>query len=105
MIDPVGVPELAGLSEAEEFFEALGVPYDPRVLDAHRLHVMKAFGLAFASWLSVNPGTDAGARRTAAARALREAYGVFAEAARAPERRNPFAPGLVQLGRPRRLAG
>jgi nitrogenase-stabilizing/protective protein len=103
MIDPVAVPELAGLSEAEEFFEALGVPHDPRVLDAHRLHVMKTFGLALASWLSVNPHAEADARRAAAARALREAHGVFAERTR--ERRNPFAPGLVQLGRPRRLTG
>jgi nitrogenase-stabilizing/protective protein len=104
-MDPALLPELAGLSEAEEFFDALGVAYDPRVLDAHRLHVLKVFGLALASWLAVNRGADEAARRAAAARALREAHGVFAEEARAPERRNPFAPGLVQLGPPRRLAG
>ena len=91
-------PELAGLTEAEDFFAALGVPHDPRVLDAHRLHVMKAFGLALGSWATANPDAEPAARRRAAARALREAHDVFAEEARAAERRNPFASGLVQLG-------
>lgn len=92
------LPELAGLAEAEDFFEALGVRHDPRVLAAHRLQVMKAFGLALSSWLSANPGAPPAARRGAAARALREAHAVFADEARSAERRNPFAPGLVRLG-------
>ena len=96
------LPELAGLSEAEEFFDALGVRHDPRVLDAHRLHVLKAFGLAVESWLTANPGADVAERRAAVARALREAHDVFAEAGRAAERPNPFSPGLVQLRRRRR---
>jgi nitrogen fixation protein NifW len=95
------VPELAGLCEAEEFFEALGIRHDPGVLEAHRLHVMKAFGLALSSWLAANPGAATEERRAAAARALREAHDVFAEEARAAERCNPFAPGLVRLGRGR----
>lgn len=88
---------LAGLSEAEDFFEALGVAYAPRVLDAHRLHVMKAWGLAVESWVAANPGADAAARRAAMARALREAHAAFAD--EHPPRRNPFGPGLVQLRR------
>ena len=90
--------DLAGLGEAEEFFDALGVPYAQRVLDAHRLHVMKAFGLAFDSWLARNPGADAPARRQAMARALREAHAAFAEE-EGPRACNPFAPGLVRLRR------
>jgi nitrogenase-stabilizing/protective protein len=105
MIDPVAVPELAGLSEAEDFFEALRVGYDPRVLDAHRLHILRTFSLALGSWLGANPDADEDVRRFAAARALREAHGVFAEKEGGPRRRNPFAPGLVQLGRPRPQAG
>lgn len=95
------VPELAGLAEAEEFFEALAVRYDPRVLDAHRLQIMKVFGLALGSWLAAHPGAEGTARLGAAARALRQAHDVFAEDGRFAERRNPFAPGLVQLGRRR----
>jgi nitrogenase-stabilizing/protective protein len=94
-------PGLAGLSDAEEFFGALGVPYDPRVLDAHRLHVMKTFGLALGSWLEANPEAAEPERWQAAAGALRAAYEAFAEEGPAARRRNPFAPGLVQLGRPR----
>jgi hypothetical protein len=93
------IPELAGLAEAEEWFEALGVRCDPRVLDAHRLHIVKAFGLAARSWLDANPVAEASARRSALARALRAAHDVFAEEGLAAQRQNPFAPGLVQLGR------
>jgi hypothetical protein len=94
-------PELAGLSEAEEFFEALGVRYEPAVLAAHRLHVLKIFGLAVDAWLAANPEADAAQRRRAMASALREAHGAFVDEAPAARRRNPFAPGLVQLGRRR----
>jgi hypothetical protein len=97
------IPELEGLSDAEEFFDALGVAYDPQVLAAHRLHVAKAFGLSIEAWLSTNPDADGATRRRALASALRQAYDAFADDVRAPQRRNPFAPGLVQLGRaPRR---
>jgi nitrogenase-stabilizing/protective protein len=97
----VPVPELAGLAEAEDFFEALAVPYDPRVLALHRLHLLKVFGLALGAWLDANPDADGAARRAAASRALREAHAAFADDAPAVQRPNPFAPGLVQLGRPR----
>ncbi len=92
------VPELAGLREAEEFFEALRVPYAQRVLDSHRLHVMKAFGLAVDSWLVANPTADPDERRHAAARTLREAHAAFMKE-EGPRACNPFAPGLVRLRR------
>lgn len=92
-------PELADLREAEEFFEALGVRFEPRVLDAHRLQVMKAFGLAAEPSLAVDAEGGGAERRRALARALREAYATFADGA--PRACNPFAPGLVQLRRRR----
>jgi nitrogenase-stabilizing/protective protein len=95
------IPELAGLSEAEEFFEVLGVAYDPAVLASHRLRVVKLFGLALRSWLDVNPRASRPERRAAAARALREAHDAFADEAQDDLRwrSNPFAPGLVRLRR------
>ena len=96
------IPERAGLTEAEEFFEALGVRFDPAVLTAHRLRIVKLFGLAVSSWLEANPGASSAERRAAAARALREAHDAFAdEGDDLRWRPNPFAPGLVQLRRPR----
>lgn len=90
--------ELAGAREAEDFFEALGVAWEPRVLDAHRLRVMKLYALAVDSWLAANPGADGAARRRAMARALREAHDAFADED-APLACNPFSPGLVTLRR------
>jgi nitrogenase-stabilizing/protective protein len=96
------IPELAGLSEAEEFFEALAVPFEPVVLAAHRLRIVKLFGLALSSWLAVNPEAGPAERRAAAAGALREAHDAFADDQDDLRwRPNPFAPGLVQLRRPR----
>jgi len=38
-------PNLRELEQAEEYFEALEVPYERRVLDVYRLHVLRRFGL------------------------------------------------------------
>ena len=96
------LPELAGLSEAEGFFDALGVPYEPRVLDGHRLRIMKLFGLMLESWLAANPSAGEAERRRALAGALREAHDAFAEEDDAPLACNPFGPPLVRLGSNRR---
>lgn len=37
------VKELEGLSSAEDFFRHFGVPYEPRILAACRLHILKRF--------------------------------------------------------------
>ncbi|EJT01257.1 MULTISPECIES: nitrogenase stabilizing/protective protein NifW [Rhizobium] len=45
---PINVEDILNrlkcLSAAEEFFAALGVRYDPKVLDVSRLHIMKRMG-------------------------------------------------------------
>jgi nitrogenase-stabilizing/protective protein len=35
--------ELAELSSAEELLEHFGIPYDPEVLQVHRLHILQRF--------------------------------------------------------------
>ncbi len=90
------IPELAGLSDAEDFFEALGVRWEPRVIEAHRLHILRSFGRALEAWLDANPGAGSAARRAAAAAALGDAHAAFADEV---PRCNPFAPGLVRLRR------
>ncbi len=96
---PAPIPELEGLSEAEEFFEALGVPFDAAVLDAHRLRIMKLFGLVAEAWLDANPEADAAARRAALARGLREAHAAFADEDAPPGCDVFGGPRLVTLGR------
>ncbi|SDA99844.1 nitrogenase stabilizing/protective protein NifW [Mesorhizobium qingshengii] len=67
---------LKGLSAAEEFFEVLGVAYDPKVLDVSRLHIMKRVGqyLAKEGFSALPaPVIAAGARAT-----LERAYEDFA---------------------------
>jgi hypothetical protein len=100
MIASEAVAVLANLSDAEEFFEALEQRYDPRVLDAHRLQIMRVFALALGSWLRSNPSANARERRDAAARALREAHDVFAEE---DERggETPLSPGSLRPRGPR----
>jgi nitrogenase-stabilizing/protective protein len=62
---------LASLSTAEQFFEALGVPFDPAVVNVSRLHILKRFG-ELTRALGENP-PEGGCRE-----ALIQAYGEFA---------------------------
>jgi hypothetical protein len=97
------VPELHGLSEAEDFFEALGVAADPAILSAHRLRVMKRFGMSLAALVAEGLPADPAARRIALAQALREAHELVSRnVAREGLLGGTRAPPLVQLGTPRR---
>ena len=94
------LPELAGLAEAEEFFEALGVRYQARVLAAHRLQVLRVFRLAVESWDAAHPSAGEAARRAAVARALQAAHEVYAAAPARDDAPGPvFGQRLVRLGR------
>lgn len=80
---------LAGLSDAEQFFDALAVPYDPAVVEVHRLHILKRFRDL------IPAGADEAGCRDALARAHadfasgqgRKSFKVFRDA----------APGFVPL--------
>ncbi|MCA1494795.1 nitrogenase stabilizing/protective protein NifW [Ensifer sp. NBAIM29] len=67
---------LKDLSAAEEFFDALGVTYDPNVLNTSRLHIMKRMGqyLAEEDFSDLCTGTVAICARAA----LERAYSDFA---------------------------
>ncbi|MGO9741297.1 MAG: nitrogenase stabilizing/protective protein NifW [Roseiarcus sp.] len=69
------VARLKTLSSAEDFFDALRVPYDETVLRVARLHILKRMGEHLASDdLDGLPDTVAGARAQAM---LRRAYEEF----------------------------
>ncbi|WP_085032618.1 nitrogenase stabilizing/protective protein NifW [Ensifer aridi] len=70
------VARLKSLSAAEDFFETLGVSYEPKVLDVSRLHIMKRMGQYLAE-----EGISDHSARAAVARArdaLERAYADFA---------------------------
>lgn len=87
---------LARLTEAEEWFEALGVPFDPAALATVRLAVLRRFGLELQA-IAAAPGQADAARLDAARGALATAYAT----ALARQRRGAVYRGpLVQLRRP-----
>lgn len=68
------IPELNACEEAEDFFQALGVAYEPRILDAHRLPILRRFGDALLEISDRNPGEREDILRVFVRAALREAY-------------------------------
>ena len=62
----------AALSAAEDFFQYLGVPYDPRAVAVKRLHILKSFNEGLAKLDTA--GFDDAALRDAYAGALTDAY-------------------------------
>jgi hypothetical protein len=102
--EAVTFEDLQQLTEAEAWFEALGVQFDPAALASIRLAVLKNFGLELKSIAARLGATDE--EKLAGARiALAHAYDTLRR--RSPEAKrillggpDPAAP-LVQLGRPR----
>ncbi len=82
---------LRALSAAEEFFELLEVPYDPRLVSVNRLHIMKKFSLGLAR-LRVDEAPEA-EQVDLARQALREAHDLFLSA-------DARAAGLFKLFHP-----
>lgn len=62
--------------DAEDYFDVLGVPFDPHVLRVNRLHILRLFGPALRQYLAAPPDAEpqaAGQLREA----LEAAHGVF----------------------------
>ena len=62
----------SALKDAEEFFQYLGVPYDPQMVAVKRLHILKAFNQGLAGLDAA--GLDDPGLRDAYAGALTTAY-------------------------------
>ena len=93
---PGELPELAGMTEAEELFEALGVRLDPGRARLAAAPDPRRFGLAVDALLRERPDASPSERRSALRHALREAHEACAERADL----TPFRSGLalVRLG-------
>jgi hypothetical protein len=87
------IPELHACEEAEDFFAALHVAFDPSVLAAHRVPVLRRFGDMLVDIVDRHPGADDGTLRSLARAALQEAY--HAERLGTPPLR---APGAAACG-------
>lgn len=94
--------QLRTLSAAEDFFAALDVPYDPRVINVSRLHVLKRFQL-YLRQDKVNDLPE-DARKAACATCLRRAHDDFLTSSGVEEKmfkvfqdQQPAAPVFVSL--------
>jgi nitrogenase-stabilizing/protective protein len=76
--------DLRKLSSAEEFFEALGVDFDPAVVHVARLHILRRMGEYLANSDFVTASDDEA--REACARHLAQAYQDFVASSPIKER-------------------
>jgi nitrogenase-stabilizing/protective protein len=77
---------LRTLSAAEEFFEHLGVPYDPAVIRVNRLHVLKRFNQYLRGSQPDVAGLEAGTQLHICRELLIRAYQDFVRSTPAQEK-------------------
>jgi nitrogenase-stabilizing/protective protein len=77
---------LRGLSAAEEFFDFLGLAYDPAVLHVNRLHILKRFNQYLRSTKPDVTALDSQAQYAACRELLRRAYEDFVRSTPAREK-------------------
>ncbi len=68
------IPELHACEEAEDYFAALDVAFEPPVLTAHRIPILRRFGEMLVDVVDRHPGADEATLRNLARAALQEAY-------------------------------
>lgn len=69
--------DLKRLSAAEEFFQYLGVEYEPRVLNVARLHILKRMGQYLAGETALAAGRNEAEQRAHCQSYLAAAYADF----------------------------
>jgi nitrogenase-stabilizing/protective protein len=77
---------LLTLSAAEEFFEHLGVPYDPAVIRVNRLHILKRFNQYLRAAEPDVAGLDTGMQLMTCRELLIQAYRDFVRSTPAQEK-------------------
>ena len=77
--------QLAKLSSAEEFFDALEVPYDPAVVNVARLHILRRMGTYLRANDQIEALDDTAAREACRAH-LSQAYDDFVRSSPIAER-------------------
>jgi nitrogenase-stabilizing/protective protein len=90
--------ELNRLSSAEEFFGALGLDYDPKIVDVARLHILRRMG----EYLRGDQlaGVDEAAIRAACRTHLEKAYQDFVRSSPIEERVFKVHKDAVKLAEP-----
>jgi nitrogenase-stabilizing/protective protein len=78
--------QLAQLSSAEEFFDALAVPYDPAVVNVARLHILRRMGTYLRADGEHIAALDDAAARAACRAHLSQAYDDFVRSSPIAER-------------------
>jgi hypothetical protein len=78
------LPELGQVERAEDFFEALGVSYDRRIVTVHRTQILRLFGAAVAALEASIPFLGEAALRATLRGALRDAHDHLASGERQP---------------------
>ncbi len=74
---PSPLAALRRLARAEEFFQFFGLPFEPRVVDVYRLHILRRFGLEVERIDREAPALDERARLALYREALGRAHDVF----------------------------
>lgn len=105
--------DLAGLVDAEDFLAFFGIPYDPRVVNVNRLHILKKFGLLREAVERESGGLPPEVRLARLKEAMQQAYETFVTSSAAEQRlfkvfqQPPPGVGFVPVGeiRHRRAGG
>lgn len=92
------LPELGEVERTEDFFEALGVSYDRRIVSAHRTQILRLFGKVVTALEATAPFLGEEGMRATLRGALRDAHDAVAAGVRAP---SPARTGQVVVLRRR----
>ncbi|BAZ06571.1 nitrogenase-stabilizing/protective protein NifW [Calothrix sp. NIES-3974] len=71
--------EFKQLVDAEEFFQFFNLPYDPKIVNVNRLHILKKFSLYIQEIDANQPGLSSAEKLSQYCQALQNAYATFVD--------------------------